>query len=106
MEVLVEWMGQPSNESTWVELPNLEGVPQWLGEFFAVEGSPQCKSGIKINFSEARGAPTGPDPKGPSVKTERSDTLLKSPFVARQDQLKGSAGSTKRAQSTGTIRQD
>jgi len=38
MGVLVELMGQQSNESTWVEWQNLAGLPQWLGEFFAIEG--------------------------------------------------------------------
>jgi len=36
MEVLFEWMGKTPNESTWVELQKLGGVPHWRGEFFAV----------------------------------------------------------------------
>jgi len=38
MEVLVDSIDQPSNQSTWVELKRLAGVPHWLGEFFVVEG--------------------------------------------------------------------
>jgi len=49
MEVLVEWMGQTSDEGTWVELQNLARVPQWLGEFFAVEGEGSTSKGQAKN---------------------------------------------------------
>jgi len=41
--------GPPSNESTWVELQNFAGVPQWLGEFFAVEGEDSTSKGQAKN---------------------------------------------------------
>lgn len=38
MEVLVEWIEQPSIESTWMYLQTLAGFRHWLGNFFAVGG--------------------------------------------------------------------
>jgi len=40
-------------------------------------------------FTTAWGAPKGPNPKGPSVRTECSDSLLKIPSVAKVNFKKG-----------------
>lgn len=38
MEILVEWMDQPSLESRWVVWQKLAGVTHWLCDFFSFEG--------------------------------------------------------------------